>query len=405
MRKTLAIIFALLFLSQLAYAAEITVTGSAGSLSSPATFNTFGETITNPADGDICFNGAGGTNNENLCIDSESGFANILDIKSTTGVTTMRILSMSPAITADFSVNFGSGGNFGMGLTSTGNDTMQFGTIVNNAAASGVIAFVEQADRGGANRSAGSLVLNPTLRVYSSDEAQANDYVDIYHDQDNVQIASGQGNINLAPASSFTVTTTTADNGTCMRMTVNATQANVTAADTFIEFKSTSGVEGSIAGTGVAGVLAYNTFTGSHFTNIVDRTGLQVLSVLEMTGETAHLSGGMAPKGQLSAARVCKTRGSKAAYGVYGGTDKDGNDLVLSIGTGYAIVWNKGKDIEVGDFLMSSDVLGRAELQTKWFGLVKDSQVRNYSFAKATAPIHWEKGELERKIPVVYLGG
>lgn len=189
-----------------------------------------------------------------------------------------------------------------------------------------------------------------------------------------------------------------ADNATAVTIKINAAQASVTASDTFIDFRSTTGSEGSIAGTVTAGVIAYNTFTGSHYTLIEDREGLESNVLLEMTGEKIEERPKTSPKYQLFKSRICRTKGSKAAIGVYGGTDQEGRDMVLSIGTGFIWVANKGEDIEVGDYLISSDVAGCAELQN-------DDIYHNNTVAKVTENVKWGKTETRRLISCIYLGG
>lgn len=276
------------------------------------------------------------------------------------------------------------------------------------------------------------------------------------------------------------------DNTVAQTVLINAAQANVTAADTYIDFRSTTGSEGSIAGTAVAGVLAYNTFTGSHYTQIIDKTGLKIGMVLEsidekvsfdaaqvsrideiytdgltdtereeletLTGkrdtehgdnssdvqETQTERGGIletigavitdlftqsdeerraalearttapvretiiitedsdaSPKTHLAKAKISDKEGSKAVYGVYGGTDAEGRDLVLSLGTGVILAANKGENIEIGDFLMTSDVRGYAEKQV-------DGICRNITVAKARESVVWNVGETGRLISVTY---
>lgn len=232
-----------------------------------------------------------------------------------------------------------------------------------------------------------------------------------------------------------------ADNGTCLGLKINAAQASITAADIFIEFRSTTGVEGSVAGTAVAGVIAYNTFTGCHYTRIDDRVSLEPLMLLEATGEdlddpkdvqfdreekylfyigppeeasgylasepvpgyieerakTATYTRRAASKEQTVKSRICKKRRSKAVWGVYGGTNPDGMDLVLSIGTGYILVSNRDDiPLEVGDYLMSTDLEPGCCERQDTDGLM------NYTVAKALAPIVWEPGERRRKIPCTY---
>ena len=256
------------------------------------------------------------------------------------------------------------------------------------------------------------------------------------------------------------------DNSTAVVIKFNATQANVTAADTFIDFRSTTGSEGSIAGTAVAGVIAYNTFTGSHYTIVTgDRTNLVYGTLLEIVAgdidantwtpnpaytymETVyscphiplpeepvctekltmdamilHLKNDHltevevdqisqwkeekiaitqqsvgSPKTQLFKTRVCFTQSSKAAIGVWGGIDKEGRDMCLSIGTGHIFVANKGTNIEIGDYLISSNISGCAELQP-------DDIYRNTTIAEATENVVWNQGETSRLIGCIYLGG
>jgi hypothetical protein len=235
----------------------------------------------------------------------------------------------------------------------------------------------------------------------------------------------------------FNVTPTTPihakgpDNTTIMTLEFAATQANVTGADTFIDFRSSSGSEGSVAGTGVAGVIAYNTFTGSHFTVVrsSDRAELQPLMLLEIvdgplptmrahkqqrrfqvqktdrdTGETwvedriEEYEAKAADKPHLFRTRICRTRKSKAAIGVFGGTDKEGRDMVLCMGTAPGLVTNTGKDIEIGDLLCSSDVPGHLEIQG-------DDILRSTTIAKATQTVKWQAGETSRRVNLIFVSG
>ncbi len=183
------------------------------------------------------------------------------------------------------------------------------------------------------------------------------------------------------------------DNTTGMRINLNATQANVTGADTYVSFNSTTGQEGSITGTGVAGVLAYNTFTGAHWTKIDDKTNLEPNMVIEATGEKF-----LDNKPQLVKSRVCSTRQSKAVWGVYGGMNEAGYDVVVSLGTGKIWVTNTNGDIKVSDYLQSSSVFGLAEKQD-------DNVLRNYTIAKALEPVTWTPGQTRKLIACTYHSG
>jgi len=232
---------------------------------------------------------------------------------------------------------------------------------------------------------------------------------------------------------------TAADNGTAMTALINVAQASITASDTFINFTSTTGSEGSIAGTATLGLIAYNTFTGSHYTQVIDKTGLEPNMLLEIvegkpefipqtriekedyTEEVKDLEGKLvlddkgsptritkqrdvektytaSSKEQLFKTRICATKKSKAAVGVYGGTDKEGRDMCLSLGTGFMWVANKGVDLEIGDYLISSDVKGCAEKQD-------DDIYHNYTIGKITQSVKWGALEQKRLVKVIYEGG
>jgi hypothetical protein len=103
-------------------------------------------------------------------------------------------------------------------------------------------------------------------------------------------------------------------------------------------------------------------------------------------------------KEHLFKTKICQTKNSKAAIGVYGGTDKEGRDLVLSGGVGYIFVANKGQNIEIGDYLVSSDILGCAEKQS-------DDICHNNTVAKITQNVIWEDGEEKRLVKCIYLSG
>ena len=150
------------------------------------------------------------------------------------------------------------------------------------------------------------------------------------------------------------------DNGTAAMIQINATQANITAADTFMEFRSTSGIEGTIQGTGVAGVIAYNTFTGSHWSqNESIKSDLPAGTVLVSTEEMSSWEGEVA--NHLPKCKVSTKADDKAVYGVYGGHDKQGDIMVLALGSGKVLVCDEGGKIEIGDFLSTASKTGYAK--------------------------------------------
>ncbi len=229
-----------------------------------------------------------------------------------------------------------------------------------------------------------------------------------------------------------------------LQLAYDQTSALLTAADAFIVFRASNAVVGTIAATAVDGVIAYNTFTGSHYTQVeaADRAELKPLMLLEATGdplvefpEIVRDRGtdkerrfkGAAPA-HLVRSRISRTKGSKMAYGVWGGIDKEGRDTTLALGTGFCFVANKGNGLEVGDFLISSDVPGACEKQIAGlFGFdlaalpqpvaevirhlvarveeLERSGYRNSTVAKVMQPVVWAAGETSRQVACIYLGG
>jgi hypothetical protein len=153
-------------------------------------------------DGEITFKGVGGTNNENLVLDFESS-NNYVKFKSTTGANFAFLTN----------IIMDSYGIFPKALRSvikweqTANDYLVIGTAVNSTAYSGYVSIVEWDDVGDTNRSPTTISLNPILRVYSSDATEANDYIEMTHNQVDAELLSGNGGlITTVPNSAPTLT-------------------------------------------------------------------------------------------------------------------------------------------------------------------------------------------------------
>ncbi len=221
------------------------------------------------------------------------------------------------------------------------------------------------------------------------------------------------------------------DGQTGIEILVNANQANADA--NLMDFRSATGSEGTIH-LAAGGVVTYNAFTGGHYTNILgDTKDLVVGTVLEvvdgdvmfptefrayeevvyadeygtakkdsegniMTNWVVESVGASPSKPQLFPTRISTTEGSTAAVGVYGGDDGMGRDFVWGLGTGFIRVSNEGKNLQIGDYLMSSDKRGLAELQGNGI-------YQNITIAKVTESVIWQIGEKERLIRCILLGG
>lgn len=204
------------------------------------------------------------------------------------------------------------------------------------------------------------------------------------------------GSVGIGTASPGSLLSVTGvDNTTASEINFPVTSANCTATDIFMKFTTTAGTIGSIACTSTSGLVAYNTFTGSHFTIIDDMTNVFPNALLLATGEPVP------EHDYLSKAKLSCEEGSKQAYGVYGGTNDEGYSQVLSVGTGKMWLANEGDGVEVGDLLMSSDLCGFVEKQHGFFSKFHTEK----TVAKAMTDVVWEEGERGREIGVVYFGG
>ncbi|MCK5602434.1 hypothetical protein KAR91_11205 [Candidatus Pacearchaeota archaeon] len=163
-----------------------------------------GEIVDNSTDGKVCLRGGGGTNNEDVCFDLETTVNNV-NLFSNTGVSSFNLPD-------NFTLKFGAGFDFPMGWTTTGNDNFQIGTVVGSSDASGYTTFMEKADMNHANRSPSGTSANPVVRVYSSDETQADDYIEMYHDQNDGHLFVGSGALELNIAGNIAVLKPTATN-------------------------------------------------------------------------------------------------------------------------------------------------------------------------------------------------
>jgi hypothetical protein len=104
------------------------------------------------------------------------------------------------AVLSNINTVFGNNAEVVMQVTTTGNDTFQIAPVP-AAGRSAAVAIVNQSHVGVANRSPATEHVDPTLYVYSSDGAQALDYVRVSHDQTDGVIEAGAGRLRLKGAS------------------------------------------------------------------------------------------------------------------------------------------------------------------------------------------------------------
>ncbi|MDP2704990.1 MAG: hypothetical protein Q8O71_01165, partial [bacterium] len=153
------------------------------------------------ASGLLTLGGTGGVNNENVTINFETT-ANRYIFDSTTGAAAEFRDEIRQTFSTGYYFEDGSFINIGTTVndskfrwTTIGNDSLQIGIGVGSANQSGYINIIDSADTDNANRSPLTTSANPVLRIYSSDETDATDYLEMYHNQTNAIFGWGNGNL------------------------------------------------------------------------------------------------------------------------------------------------------------------------------------------------------------------
>lgn len=132
-----------------------------------------------------------------------------------------------------------------MAITSTTYNVLGFITIDSSVPAATIgsnLILMEKADIGHANRSTDFSDTDPRLRIYSSNETQANDYGEFYHDQTNFVFGLGSGAYTF-PDGNVGIGIDTPD-GTLHVHTGSAgdVTASVSADDLVVEINVTGGI-------------------------------------------------------------------------------------------------------------------------------------------------------------------
>ena len=168
---------------------------------------TYGIKATDGASGVLTLGGTGGTYNGSISIDFEEQWDGAI-------LTINHPSYDNLTFDADFKFRddkafvFGNNSEAKFVWETGGNDFLALTTDVDGAGKSGYISIFETYDFNYgniANRRPASSTTNPTLRIYSSDDTEPTDYIEMYHDQDNGYIVSGSGQIILDSANWITL--------------------------------------------------------------------------------------------------------------------------------------------------------------------------------------------------------
>lgn len=153
---------------------------------------------------------------------------------------------------------------------------------------------------------------------------------------------------------------------------IDASDTSMGSDNYFIEFTQNGTKVGSIDSE-----VLYTTFTGGHPTQVKDNAVPTQGSIMISTGKVIHREG---ISNAWVESTVCTSVKNKAVVGVYNGgwgtTSVGEMHVYNAIGEGQVLVTDVGGDIEIGDYICSSDVSGHGMKQD-------DDLLHNYTVAKA----------------------
>jgi hypothetical protein len=144
------------------------------------------------------------------------------------------------------------------------------------------------------------------------------------------------------------------------------------------------------------GSVSYTEFTGGH-SGVLPPAELEVLrkwDIIKVTNQERTFG---EPVYDIEGTSVAQ---DKAVIGVYGGSHSgiaaEVNSAILAVGNGWVRICDQNGNIEIGDYICSSDRKGEGMKQTS-------AQMMNYTVAKCTNSVDWslEPGTLGQKSKVV----
>jgi hypothetical protein len=164
-----------------------------------------------------------------------------------------------------------------------------------------------------------------------------------------------------------------------------------------IRFMSSGSEIGSITQSG--GVVSYNAFTGSHYA----KSDIQLTEgyLVSLTGTYEYANGNTGEA--IYNITTCKIPNDPKLLGTYLHVlDTLDNTLVISaVGNGEVWIVDNGKDINVGDYLISSAIEGHAMKDNGHYELA-------YVFARIAEPVNWDNvtetiaGKKHKKVSIFF---
>ena len=193
------------------------------------------------------------------------------------------------------------------------------------------------------NRLGGDVIFGAS--IYNTDTAS---YIEIGSAQDTGISANTTTDIGVRLSGSGAIWASR-NNGTMLVLN----RMRHTAGGTIVEFRTNGVARGSI--TENAGVVSYNAFLGSHYTEIDGEEPLRG-TIMESTGQLVE--GWLGDQSRLPKCKVSETVSSKAVFGIYFGKNyaednTPNGHLVAAIGAAW-VRMSPDYDVQVGDLIESN---------------------------------------------------
>jgi len=142
----------------------------------------------------LTLGGTGGSHNESLTIDFDWG-ANSIQIGTGSGATLVQS-TIDWAFADNIAVKFGNSNDFFLRYKENPTNT-SIPQLILAGGANGWFTIVDQADQNNASRFPAAGASDPTLRIYSGDGDEQDDYFDISHNRSNGRINIGNGDLQV----------------------------------------------------------------------------------------------------------------------------------------------------------------------------------------------------------------
>jgi len=147
---------------------------------------------------------------------------------------------------------------------------------------------------------------------------------------------------------------------------------------TIIEFGNGGIIAGSISVSGIT--VSYNDFTGSHLANIKENASTGIL--ISMNGNNDYIDKVNKQGEIIYGAEISQKENASNILGSYF-SKQDNDDLVMAVGNGSMWVIDNGKNLQIGDYLISSSIKGHATVDNGKYDVA-------HIIARVAEPVNWK---------------